>query len=457
MAIRNVPEICPEALTVNLQLATAMGSLQGDASSYGALNAVLSQRQDNVVAALDPRECTNKIWKTAGNKFGVTLEYHLPDCTEIDTDFAEFSCTTGEDATPTSDTVDFEINHGAAFQLTATKKDWADTCCDVEPYYEAVLNARATGGSQAAAAAMQRSIDQLMSSYGSFDRMYNLKLLSERVYNTVNAPTTGILYKANDHALTKLKAGAGYNWAVDPLTGDAVGTDTWELPVLTSSISASDPSLIPYGLKRIDANLFRLLMEDFIRRHPRCGQGMTMVGGSIFRKLIAEVGIQAGIDLNGTNTAAVLQRALGFLGDYVQDDQIDAKYGDGSFFLLENNVATMFWLTLYGDQRYNNEREYYWGATGKMVEKVKGYRDAGVMPITVGNCRNGSLTLPMDMFIQTPHISTLTCDTNPSFNIQANARYEVFTRPAFGCSNMNPTTGIYYGKLVDAITEIVAP
>jgi len=456
MAIRNVPEICPEALTVNLQLATAMGSLQGDASSYGALNAVLSQRQDNVVAALDPRDCTNKIWKTAGNKFGVTLEYFLPDCEEIDTTFAEFTCAAGEDAVQTSDTVDFEINHGAAFKVTATKKDWSDTCCDVEPYYEAVLNARATGGSQAAAVVMQRSIDQLISNVGSFDRLYNLKLLSERIYHTVNAPTTGILYKANDHALTKLKAGAGYNWALDPITGDPIGSATWELPVLTSSVSAASPAVVPYGLKRIDANMFRLYMEDFIRRHPRCGQGMTMIGGSIFRKLVAEVGIQAGFDLNGTNTAAVLQRALGFLGDYVQDDQIDAKYGDGSFFLLEDNVATMFWMTLYGDQRYNNDSEYYWGATGTQVEKIKGYRDVGLLPITVGNCRNGSLTLPMDMFIHTPHISTLTCATNPTFNIQANARYEVFTRPAFGCSNMNPTTGIYYGKLVDAITEITA-
>lgn len=453
MAVRNIPEICPTSLTVNLQLATGMQSLQGDASNYGALKAVMSQRQDRVVEALDPRDCASKIWKDGDGKFAVTLEYHIPDCTEMDTDCADFTCTAGETATPTTDTTDFAIEQCTFFKTTLTHKDWDNMCCDVAPYYNQVLDARRTGGGQAAAAVLQRAINEL-STTGNFDRLYNAKLLSEKIYNSFNAPFTGQLWKINDHALAKLKAGAGYNWAADPITGDPVAAGDWELPVLTSSVTAADPALIPYGLKRIDANLFRLYMEDFIRRHPRCGQGMTLVGGNIFAKLLAEVGIQAGVNDAGIDTAAVLRRALGFLGEYVQDDSIDAKYGDGSFFLLEENVATMFWLTLYGDPRYNTPNSYYWASTGKMVEKIKNFRDVGVLPITIGNCRNGNMTLPMDMFIHTPHVSTLACDANPTFNIQAKAQYEVFTRPAFGCANMNPTTGIYYGKLVDAITSI---
>ena len=452
MAVRNIPEICPTSLTVNLQLATGMQSLQGDASNYGAMKAVMSQRQDRVVEALDPRECSSKIWQNGTGDFGVTLEYMTPDCTALDTDCEEFTCAAGETATPTTATTPFAIEQCVFFKTTLSHKDWDNMCCDVAPYYNQVLDARRQGGGQAAAAVMQRAINELAGMYGNFDRLYNAKLLSEKIYHSFNAPLTGQLFKINDHALTKLKAGAGYNWAVDAVTGDPVGTGAWELPVLTTNVTSLAP--IPYGLKRIDANLFRMYLEDFIRRHPRCGQGMTMIGGSIFAKLLAEVGIQSGVDNAGIDTGAVLRRALGFLGEYVQDDSIDAKYGDGSFFLLEDNVATMFWLTLYGDSRYNNEREYYWATTGKMVEKVKGLRDVGVMPITIGNCRNGSMTLPMDMFIHTPSITNLACDANPTFNIQAKAQYEVFTRPAFGCADMNPTTGIYYGKLVDAITTI---
>lgn len=449
MALRNVPEICPTSLTVNLQLATGMQSLQGDASNYGAMKAVMSQRQDRVVEALDPRDCASKIWQNGLGEFGVTLEYNVPDCTELDTDCADFTCTTGETATPTTATTPFAIEQCTFFKTTLTYKDWNNMCCDVAPYYNQVLEARARDGQQAAAAVMQRAINEL-STTGNFDRMYNAKLLSEKIYHSFNAPFTGQLWKINDHALTKLKAGVGYNWAVDPITGDPVGVTDWELPVLTTNVTGV---AVPYGLKRIDPNLFRLYMEDFIRRHPRCGAGMTLIGGSIFAKLLAEVGIQNG-DNSGIDTAAVLRRALGFLGDYVQDDSIDAKYGDGSFFLLEENVATMFWLTLYGDQRYNTPDAYYWATTGKMVEKVKNFRDVGILPITIGNCRNGNMTLPMDMFIHTPHVATLACDANPTFNIQAKAQYEVFTRPAFGCADMNPTTGIYYGKLVNEIKSI---
>jgi len=68
---------------------------------------------------------------------------------------------------------------------------------------------------------------------------------------------------------------------------------------------------------------------------------------------------------------------------------IDAKYGDGSFFIMENNVASLFWLSLYGDSRYNNEKAYRWG-DGTMVEKLANNRDAGVLPITEDNSRNGN-------------------------------------------------------------------
>jgi len=156
---------------------------------------------------------------------------------------------------------------------------------------------------------MQRAINELTRNSGNFDRMYNAKLVSEMLYLKFNAPQVGLMYKLNDHALTQLKAGVGYNWYVDPFTGDPVADGDWELPVLTSSVTSSDPTLIPYGLKRIDPNLVRLVMEDFIRRHPRCGRGITLIGGSIFAKLRAEVGIQAGLDSNGTNQAAVRQRA----------------------------------------------------------------------------------------------------------------------------------------------------
>lgn len=448
MAIHNIPQVCPTSLTVNLQLATGMQSLQGDASSYGALQAVLSQSQDRVVQALDPRDCSSKIWKNGDGDFGVTLEYHLPDCVEMDTDCDDFTCTSGETATPTTDTVDFAIQQCNTFKTTLSFKDWDNMCCDVAPYYNQVLDARREG--KAVAPIMQRAINELMTT-GSFDRLYNAKLLSEKIYNTMNAPQTGILYKMNNHSLEKLKAGAGWNWYVDPITGDPVGTGDWELPVLTTNIEGT----VPYGFKRIDPNLFRLFMEDFIRRHPRCGQGMTLIGGSIFAKLLAEVGVQAGLDQAGVNQAEVLRRALGFLGQFVQDDQIDAKYGDGSFFLLENDVATMFIFNLYSNPMYNTPNAYYWEQTGKMVEKIKNFRDVGTLPITVGNCRNGNMTIPFDMFIHTPHVSTLGCTDNPTFNIQAKVRYEAFTRPAFGCDNMNPTTGIYYGKLVDAIKSFV--
>lgn len=453
MAIKNVPNPCPDSIKVNLALATGMQSLQGDATSYGAFQAVVADTQDRVVQALDPRDCTSKIWENEVGGFGVNIEITEPDCTttELDDEF-DFSCTTGETATPTSRTIPFNIDQTLGTKVTLSYKQWTDSCCDIVQYQNDVLDARREG--KALAPVMQRAIDQLTRG-GGFDRMYNAKLISELLYTKFNAPQVGLMHKLNDHALTQLKAGVGYNWYVDPFTGDPVGEGDWELPVLTSSVTASDPTLIPYGLKRIDPNLFRLFMEDFIRRHPRCGSGMTLIGGSIFAKLRAEVGIQAGLDSNGTNQAAVLQRALGFMGNIYEDNMIDAKFGDGSFFIMENNVASLFWLSLYGDSRYNTPNAYRW-TDGSMVEKLPNFRDVGVLPVTVGNCRNGNITLPFDMFVHTPHFANLGCAENPSFNIQMRAKYKVFTRPAFGCDAFNPTTGIYYGKMTDVVTEITA-
>jgi hypothetical protein len=280
-----------------------------------------------------------------------------------------------------------------------------------------------------------------METVGTFDRTYEAKLIAEKIQNHFNNPVTGKLAEINSYVLDKINAGAGYNHVKDVVTQDPVGINTWSLPVLFTQ----GAGCTSYGYKRIDPQTFRIEMQRFVRSHPRCGAGYTIIGGYKFEELYAELGILDGVDSNGRNTGVELQRALGTMGRLQIDDTIDDKFGDGTFFIVENNVLAFFWLNLFNDSRYRTEN---WAImNGKKVEHIKGYRETSVTPFAIGNCRDGQTLLTYDTFFNTPQ--TVACLDNPVFNFQFRAEYGMWTHPATGCSDWNPTTGIYKCQLAD--------
>ena len=448
MAVRNVPHCDCDALKTNLMIAAGIGELVGDATRYGGFKAAVSMTQDRTLNALDPRECGSKIYEVAGGNYGLTLEYHTQDCTPL-TELLDYSfdCDEGDKATPTTSNEQFEIDQNSGFNVTIDQDLWNDTCCDVEPYYRQIAEMRASG--RASAQAMQDTINRAMDTIGRFDRTYNAKLVAERISHSMNAPVTGELAKMNEFVLTKLGDGKGYNHVKDIVTGDPVGDAIWEVPVLYSQ----DP-LAPVGAKRIDTSTFRREMIRFVRSHPRCGAGFTIIGGSKFEELYDQLGILACCDANGVDQGAQLRSALGFLGNLQIDDTIDDMYGDGSFFIVENNVLAFFWFTLFNDPRYRTaNKTLITTATGrKWVEHIAGYRDSGVANFLVGNCRDGSTVLNYDMWFNTQQ--TLGCFDNPSFNFQFRSQYGMWSHPAIGCADMNPQTGIYQGQLVGIGTAV---
>lgn len=439
MAVNNVP-FCNDTVVTNLQLAANIGSLAGHATSYGGLKAAVAITQDRTLAGIDPRDCSNRISKV-GVDYGVSLEFHESDYTPLVMEATPYdTCDAGQSATPSSFTSEFKITQFSKFDISVGSKDWYDSCCDFEPYHKAVLAQRKMG--VPLGTAINTVINKNMIDGGTYDRLYNATLIAERIANHMNAPTIGELAKINSYILDKIDAAVGYNHAIDIVTGDPVGMNDWELPCLVSAIPNCS-----IGLKKIDGNAFRIQLEDFVRRHPRCGKGFTVIGGSIFVKLAADLGIDSG-NFTGVDKNAALQRALGFLGNFEQDDTIDAKFGDGTFFIVENETLAFFWFTLYNDPRYNRQNDYLVETAkgDKFVEKDE-YRDAGIVPFTVGNCRNGVMTLPFDMRFHTPR--DLGCFDNRVFNLSFKARYDLWTRPAYGNPALNPQTGIYKGTLTD--------
>ena len=441
MAVRNVPEICPATLQVNMSLAAGIGALQGDASRYGAFRLAVDATQDRTLTALDPRECTNKIYPspTNPNKYGVQLVYPLPDCTPLADNCDEFDCTLGETATPTTATQNFEISECAGFNVSISMEEWEDTCCGTEEYHTQIADLMAMGNPMKPR--LQGLINQAMQNIGTFDRGYNLSLITRKIADSLNRPVTGELWKINDKILDALNDGAGYNFAKDFVTGDAIGDGDWELPVLYN-LGGPD---CPLAGKAIDAAVFRLEMIRFVRNHPNCASGITLVGGSKFEEMFDQLGILACCDSNGVNKDAELRSALGTITRLYIDDRIDEKFEPGTFFIVENNSIAFFWLTLWNDPRY---RTSSWAmVNGKKVERIAGYRDFSTTTAIVGNCRDGNFPLTFDTFFNTKQ--NLDCFENSVFNFQFRAKFGIWTRPAVGCDSLNPMTGIYKGKLVD--------
>lgn len=439
----NTPRVDCDLLKVNLAIAAGIGDLAGSASRNGALRLALSQTQDKTLIALDPRDCSNKIHKV-GTDYGVALEYWLDDCAALTNTSADFDCAAGEEATPNSTTQNFAITQSSGFNISLTEKDWIDTCCGTEEYYREVADIISRG--ESSSAKMQQIINNSMSNFGSFDREYNAKLVSKKIQRHMNAPITGQLAVMNDYILDKLAASSGYNPVSDIVTGDPVGNATWSLPVLYSQGVAC-----PSSAKRVDSATFKREMTRFYRANPNCQDGFSIIGGRKFEEMFDDLGILSCCDSNGVNKDAELRAALGFLSNLYIDDTIDDKvgFGDGTFFIVENNVMSLFWFNLYNDARYyNNDRFLVTQAGGdKWVEKIKGYRDAGVTPFTVGDCRDGYTTLPYDTFFNTPQ--TVACLENPSFNFQFRAKWDIFVKDATGCAADNPRSGIYRGILTD--------
>lgn len=441
MASKNTPRVDCDLLKVNLAMAAGLGDLAGTATRHGALKVALSQTQDRTLEALDPRDCSNKIYKN-GLYYGVELEYWLDDCAALTGTVADFDCTAGEEATPTTTTQDFQITQSAGFNITLTEKDWLDTCCGTEEYYREVADIITRGENNSGA--MQAIINRAMSNFGSFDREYNAKLVAKKIQRHMNAPITGQLAVMNDYILDKLAASSGYNPVTDIVTGDPVGIATWSLPVLYSQGVGC-----PSSAKRIDAGTFKREMTRFYRANPSCQEGFAIIGGRKFEEMFDDLGILDCCDDAGVNKGAELRAALGFLSRLSIDDTIDDKFGDGTFFIVENNVMSLFWFNLYNDPRYYQGNRFYvqQGTGGKWVEKIQGYRDAGVIPFTVGDCRDGYTTLPYDAFFNTPQ--TVACLENPTFNFQFRAKWDLFIKDATGCAADNPRTGVYRGLLTD--------
>jgi hypothetical protein len=158
-----------------------------------------------------------------------------------------------------------------------------------------------------------------------------------------------------------------------------------------------------------------------------------------------QLGILACCDSNGVNKDAELRSALGTITRLYIDDRIDDKFEPGTFFIVENNSIAFFWLTLWNDPRY---RTNSWAmVNGKKVERIAGYRDFSTTTAIVGNCRDGNFPLTFDTFFHTKQ--TLDCLENPLFSFQFRAKFGIWTRPAVGCSDLNPMTGIYKGLLKD--------
>lgn len=442
MAIRNIPasDCTCDALRLNIQIATGLGHLTGDASSYGAFSAAMDLTQDRTLNALDPRDCSNKIYKVgATDNYGVTLEYHTQDCTPMVEECKDWSCDPFASATPTSNVEQFEIDQCIGFGVTIKKDEWFDSCCGVEEYYKNIAMARMEG--KATANFMQSTIDRAMNDIVRSNRMYEAKLVAEKMSMHFNNPSTGILKRLNEYVLDKLDAGAGYNHALDPATGDIVGDALAKIPAFYPQAVGC-----AIGAKQIDADALRRYMEDWVSRHPNCStENLVMIGGYSIQALLREIGIASCCDDKGMNQAEVMRRATSYLSKFKFDSTIDAKFGDGTFFLVEENTLAMFWLNLWDSPLYNRPNDYLFN--GKYVEKIKGFRDVTTTGFAVGNCRDGYMSLPFDTFFNTKQV--LACDENHAYNFQFKSQYGLWTRPATGCADFNPRTGIYKFQITD--------
>lgn len=441
MAVYNTPRVDCDLLKVNLAMAAGLNEMAGNATRHGALKTALDQTQDRTLVALDPRDCSNKIYKN-GAFYGVQVEYNIQDCAPLATDCGDFTCDPGEVATPTSETQDFQIQQCAGFNISLTEQDWLDTCCGTEEYYRQVAEMISRGENNSAR--MQQIINQAMGDIGRFDRTYNAALVAKKIQKTMNAPITGQLAVMNSYILDQIAANAGYNPVSDIVTDDPVGTAVWNLPVLYSQSAGC-----PDAAKRIDASTFKREMTRFYRANPNCQSGFTIIGGRKFEEMFDDLGILSCCDSNGVNKDAELRAALGFLSRLQIDDTIDDKFGSGTFFIIEDNVLSLFWMTLWNDERYNQANRFLitQAAGDKWVERVKGYRDATVTNFTIGDCRDGFTTLGFDTFFNTKQ--TLDCFENPAFNFQFRAKWDLFIPRAIGCADLNPRTGIYRGLLTD--------
>ena len=447
MALKNIPSAiecgCDE-LKVNMSLAAGIGADAGDANTYGAFQAAFDVSNSVLRSALDPRDCSNKIFLDASGVPKVTLEYHLPDCTPID-DACEdgFSCDPApQTATPTVQTQDFAIDQCSFFKLTLTPDDWAQTCCGLEEYYKQIAESRADGN---LIHNTLRGIVQSALNDGSWDMYsYSARLLAERIQRTMNDPINGKLAQINEYVLNKLDAGAGYNYTTDN-TGAVVGTGTWTLPVLVPRFINGCAT----GEKVIDANGLRRILERFIAQHPNCGSDFIVLGGDYFRELIGELGILSCCTPDGVNQDAALRRALGLLSNLIYDSQIDALFGKGTFFIIERGSFQFFWLNLWNDARYNQANKAYikMGGQYKWLMKQQGKNDFGVTNFSIANCNTGGYGLGYDTFFNSPENTA--CE-NPTYNFHFMSQYGMWTRPQFDCGNYKGRTGIYKGLLVDA-------
>ena len=428
MPLNNVPIVDANCrtLTVNLELAGLMGSLSGDASRYGAFKSVIAATQDDTLAGLDPMRCANIISEVATGKYGVNVEYEVPDCTGLTVieDCSEFDCTAGATATQTMTRFPFEIDKCVKFKVSIEKKEWYKTCCGLEEYYTEIANSNQKGS------ALQGEVKSLITKMQRYTSMPNIDLntalVAKKIHRELNKPLTGVLAKINKYVINRLDANMGYNHIKDAL-GVPVGVNLWEMPVLVPNNPNCPPSET-----RIDQAAFRQTMAKFVREHPRCETGFTFIGGEKFLQLFDEAGFTTCCDTSGVNQAQLMQRALGFLSNFEYDSTLPADEG----YIIENNSMAFFWLNLYANPLYKGL------VNGKRLSEVPGLRTFGVTGIPVGNCRNGQMNLTFDTFI---NATPFECLTEPSFNVQFRSQYGLFIPPAYGCDN--PTTGIYKFKL----------
>lgn len=446
MALKNIPSAidcgCDE-LKTNITLATGMGALIGDATRYGAFRSVVSQMQDNTFrGALDPRDCSNKIFVDGTGIPKVTLEYHLPDCKPITQSCAVFDCEPGESAAPTMVTQDFLIDQCDGFKLSLSPQEWADTCCGLEEYYRQIANSREEG--RGLAADMQAIISRAIMGVATTDVSYQAKLVSERVANSLNHPTSGMLRKLEEYTFSKLDAGAGYNYVLQD-DGTPVGTGTWAIKALaprTVNGCVTDN-------KGIVMDELRRQIERFVRQNPNCGTDITIIGGRAFEEFLYDLGLHGCCDTNGFDNAAVASRLAIYLRNIQISDVIDDLFDPNTFFIVERDSVAFFWYNLWSDPRYRTSQwaKGYFGANGfSTLYQEKGLREFGTITTAVGNCRDGNFGLTFDTMMTT---KAPECLTNRTFDFTMNARWGMWTRPAINCGDQIGRTGIYKAVLVD--------
>lgn len=414
-----VPKLTCDTLNVNLMGA----NFSGNAKAYGAIQLVTDITQDSTIRDIDPRQCSNYINKRAGSAFyGLDLTYELGDCTPLPTDCNDFHCDPITNvATPSTQTDFFEITQCMFMEINIPYKDWLDSCCGVEEYYEMVVEARRQGnlGSQ-----IERYIYDIQGRQK--DRRYEAALVAEKIQRTLNGPG-GKLEQMNTYFLSKIQGAAGYNYVTDVVTGLPVGDATWELPVLyplTAGCATSQMIINP--------NLLRIELDRFVRMHPECTNGFSIIGGYKFNDMFGTVDMLC-CDSSGFDQSAAIRKVMGMPFNYYLDATIDTLYAPGTFFIVENATLAFFWLNLFDDPKRR--------LTDQDMSGI--HRRSGQVSVPMSNCRTNGINLKLDAML----FSKMDCLTEPETSLQMKAQYELWVKPRKGCVGEDVPSGIYQALL----------